>query len=199
MFELQVRPIDNWPRPFTVNRQRGNFTLNYGSIMRSVEKELTKLGAKSAVLLMDLAEDQIRLDGRPKANAKPNHPGVILVVDAGKRGTLRFPCDRYTDWVSNLRAISLHLDALRRIDRYGVSVSGEQYKGWAALESPNGDHWNQTQAMAWLDRLLGPENTHVKVMVDRIRLAEFKTHPDKGGNPADFNKVQTCRKLLLGA
>lgn len=214
MFELQVRPIDHWPRAFTKNRKRGSFTQNYGSIMRALEKELEHLGAKSSVLLVDLREEDIRIDGRPRANAKPSHPGIILVVETRNRGTLRFPCDAYDDWTSNLRAISLHLDALRRIDRYGVSVSGEQYAGWKALPPANGDHRTKDQHAHWLVNFLvkgsdaGAAEARANLLRDvmirndvaesALRDAERKSHPDKGGNASDFHQVQQARKALLG-
>ena len=211
MFELQVRPIDKWPRPFTENRQRGKFTNAYGTIMRGVEKELEYIDARSAVLLMALEPEQIRIDGRPRAGATAKHPGVILVVETDKKGTLRFPCDTYDDWIANIRAISLHLESLRRIDRYGVSVSGEQYTGFAALPSPNGDHRSKEQHAEWIASLLEPNAeraarmtlagliiTHPAHAEAEIRRAESKTHPDKGGNASDFHQVQQARKALLG-
>jgi len=34
-------------------------------------------------------------------------------------------------------------------------------------------------------------------VIGLIREAEFKTHPDKGGSPEDFKKVQLAREVLL--
>jgi hypothetical protein len=200
MFELQVRPLDKWPRTFTADRRRGRFTEAYGIVMADCGRELELMGARSAVMLMALADRDIRIDGRPRAGAKPSHPGVILVVETVQHGTLRFPCDTFDDWLANLRAITLHLKALRAIDRYGVSVSGEQYTGWAALPPPNGDHWTEAEAVRFLASLLGCKESDVTANPDWIiRQAEFKKHPDRDGNVDDFKKVQRARELLLAA
>jgi len=47
---------------------------------------------------------------------------------------LRNVCDE--DWRHNVRSIALGLEALRAVDRYGISRRGEQYAGFrAALAS----------------------------------------------------------------
>lgn len=199
MFELQVRPIDQWPKAFTRDRKRSPFNVGYGTMMTALERELKHMKAKSAVMLMALDEKDIRIDGRPRAGATPRHPGVILVVQTEDRGTLRFPCDTYEHWQVNLRAIGLTLEALRRIDRYGVTTSGEQYTGWKALPPPNGDHWTKEQAAEFITRFLGISTIIAPFEYrEAIRRAELKSHPDRGGNASDFNKVQQARKLLLG-
>lgn len=112
---------------------------------------------------------------------------------------LRYPCDTFDDWQDNVRAIALALEALRTVDRYGVTKRAEQYKGWAALPSPNGDHWGEKEALDFLVQLMGSDARIATPdrLADTIRRAEFKTHPDRGGNPDDFKKVQQARKLLL--
>lgn len=200
IIELQVRPIDEWPRAFTKNRQRARFSAPYGATMQLLDAELRHLRASGVVLLMALKTEDIRLDGRPRSNARADHPGIILCFK-DRTGSKRFPCDKFDRWHDNLRAIALSLEALRTVDRYGVTTHGEQYRGWQALPSPNGDHWDVDQAREWLSEIL-------ELQIDRelrpaalegfLRLAEKKTHPDMGGNASDFHKVQQARKLLLG-
>ncbi len=45
----------------------------------------------------------------------------------------RFPCDRFKHWDDNLRAISLTLERMRAVDRYGVTLNKQQYAGFKAL------------------------------------------------------------------
>src|SRR5690606_24676973 len=66
--------------------------------------------------------------------AKAAHPGVILSFDS-KVGHLSYPCDTFTSWQDNLRAVALALEALRKLDRYGVTKRGEQYRGFLAIEA----------------------------------------------------------------
>lgn len=198
--EFQVRPIDQWPRPLTRDRRRAPFRADYGTTMQQLDRELRLIGAHGIVLLMAYREQDIRLDGRPRASAKPDHPGVIVSF-TNKTGPKRFPCDTFDHWCANLRAIALSLEALRKVDRYGVTSHGEQYRGWQALPPPNGDHWTKAQAHEWLERVLGtaiPTGQPQAAIEHLLREAEKKTHPDAGGNAADFHMVQQARKLLLG-
>ena len=197
VFELQCRPIEKWPREMTRSRKRAPFHATYGATMDLIAKELRMLGAKAPVLLMALDESQIRLDGRPYAKAIPAHPGVILSFTVGKQ-QMQFPCDAFQTWPENLRAIALALEALRKVDRYGVTKQGEQYAGWKALPPPNGDHWTPAAARDFLRTIIGGRVDALPIAA-AIRECEIETHPDRGGNPSDFNKVQTARKLLLGA
>jgi hypothetical protein len=87
------------------------------------------------VIEAQFTEDEIRLDGRPRAGARPAFPGVIVSFDS-KHGPLRFCCDDCVDWMDNVRAIALTMNYLRGADRYGVTKDGEQYKGWKALPPP---------------------------------------------------------------
>src|SRR5690606_5164123 len=77
-------------------------------------------------------EDDIRLDGLPRANARPGHQGVVLAFDS-KYGPLKYATDTFDRWQDNLRAIALGLESLRRVDRYGITKRGEQYTGWRQL------------------------------------------------------------------
>ena len=197
IFELQVEPIDQWPGPMTADRKPSRFRAGYGDTMRLIETELRHLWAKSPVLLMALSREDIRLDGRPRANAKPEHPGVILC--AGTRyGPARWPCDRYTHWGDNLRAIGLSLAALRAVDRYGVTRHGEQYRGWTALPAPgdSGEFSTREAAMEFLRTIIGGRVDVLRID-DALREAEKLTHPDRGGSAEAFKRVQAARRRLL--
>ena len=145
------RPIETWPGPMTAHRVRSPFFASWGSTMKLLERELRFLGAKKVVLQEALLNQDIRLDRKPKANAKAAHPGVILSFDS-KHGPLNYPCDRFDSWDDNVRAIALSLEHLRAVDRYGVTRSGEQYRGWARLPGPNGSAMTLGTALETLSR-----------------------------------------------
>lgn len=196
MFELQVQPIDQWPGPMTADRKPSRFRAGYGDTMSLLEAELRHLNAKAPVLLMALRPEDIRLDGRPRASSRPAHPGVILC--AGTRyGPARWPCDRYTDWSDNLRAIALSLEALRSVDRYGVTRHGEQYRGWTALPAPgdSGEFATRAAAMEFLRTIIGGRVDVLRID-DSLREAEKLTHPDRGGSAEAFKRVQAARRRL---
>lgn len=195
--QVQFEPIDKWPfdKPQSGYRNRSKFKARWSETCQLLERELTKLGCKRLVIQLDCDRSQIRQDGLPRADARAR-PGVIIAFNS-KHGPLRYPCDTFDDWQDNVRAIALALEALRTVDRYGVTKRAEQYKGWQSLPSPNGDHWTPDAARQFLRSLFGEGMHRAASTEELIRLAEFKTHPDRGGNPDDFKKVQQARKLLL--
>lgn len=174
--------------------------------MRLLDRELTHLGARQVVIQLALGEHEIRRDGLPYSNARPEHPGVILTFErqvppskspTGKtrNDTLNFPCDRFTTWQENLRAIALAMDALRRVDRYGVTSHAEQYRGWAHLPPSDGEPRRPivtpTMSVEEAARFVAETNAHdyppqiIIASVDNFRgayrTAAMKLHPDANG------------------
>jgi hypothetical protein len=197
--ELQARPIDKWPREYTKNRKRSQFKAPYGDTMRLLDQELRHLGAKGVVLLMALREQDIRLDGRPKANTSASHPGVILSFET-KNGPMRFPCDKFDRWDDNLRAIALSLEALRKMDRYGVTASGEQYTGWKALPPPASGIHTVSTARATIESVSGKVDwANATTAAAAIRTAIIATHPDSGGDAEKFKAVAAAAKVIQEA
>ena len=130
-------------------------------------------------------------------NARPKNPAVVISFNS-KHGPLRYPCDRFDDWQDNIRAIALSLEALRTVDRYGVTSRAEQYRGWQQLPPPNAaepakEFLTPTEAFVFLKRLV-PDMPNGFTYDELIRAAEKKTHPDLGGDPAMFKRVQAARK-----
>lgn len=134
---LTHRPIKAWPAGW---RDRGRqtpapFRSNYSQTLNLLDHELEMIGARSAQLQIDASERDVRLDGQLRADARVSYPGVILTVETAKRGTLVVQTDRFTTWQDNVRAIALGLEALRKVERYGIADSGQQYAGYRELGS----------------------------------------------------------------
>lgn len=196
----RITAIDVWPGPLTQERRRPPFRLDYARTNRLLERELIHIAASNVALRCAVSPMQIRQDGRLYANAKTAHPGVILCFDSAE-GAMSMPCDTFDEWLANLHAIAVALEDLRRISRYGVgqSVNGHaQYKGWTALAPPI-EQWSKEAAREFLQNLLGMQETPTDdaAIAEMLRRAERQTHPDVGGNPDHFKRVQVARKLLL--
>jgi hypothetical protein len=213
--QLTFRPIEKWPRALTKNRKRSPFSATYNQTFKLLEAELNHLGARNIALQIALRPEDIRLDGQPRANAKPAaHPGVILSFEKfvwsgkynergqrmGKYAPYSMPCDAFTDWESNLRAIALSLEALRKVDRYGVTQSGEQYTGWAALPvaSNSGECEMAAQFMSEHSGvMLAPHNTDADALKRAYRIAASRLHPDApGGSNELFVRLKQAYEVL---
>jgi len=134
MLEARFASIEQWPGvPTSAEaRRRSTFRAGLQKTLVLLDRELRHLDARDVLIQAFLRPDQIRLDGWLRGGAYPQSPGVILSF-TGKAGAVSFPCDTYTSYTDNLRAIGLALTALRAVDRYGVTRNNEQYRGWAKL------------------------------------------------------------------
>ena len=205
---LIARPIDTWPDTLLDDAQRSwsRFDSAWSDTVQLLEREVEMLGGNEVVLQLAITERDCRLDGWIRADAKPTHPGVIVSFDS-KHGPLRYSTDRFKDfagrgWQANVRAIALGLEALRKVDRYGIARSGEQYRGWNALPAATAMPGPLTveSAIAFLhEHAPGVEWDYDQPdQVQRAyRAAAARLHPDRGGDPADFRRLTEARDLLL--
>lgn len=196
---MKVDPIATWPGTLTRNRTPSPFSADLTATLDLLQRELRALGARDVRLQIAVPASQFRLDGYPRATAKPDHPGIILTLQS-KHGPLSYPCDTFTRWQDNLRAIALALEALRKVDRYGVTKRGEQYRGFLALEATSAPAGFATvdQAWEWLLKLNGGDVT----VRDResaravLRAAQRRAHPDHGGDAVTFQRVSLAEALF---
>lgn len=97
---------------------------------------------------------------------------------------LTFHTNAFRDVNANLYAIGKGLEALRMLDRYGVTQTGQQYEGFAQL--PEGNVIDSERG-----RILSEQ-------VGGIKKALRTYHPDNGGNERDFQDVMAY-KTAVGA
>jgi hypothetical protein len=217
---ITYRPIDTWPGTLRTDAQRtaAQFTASWRDTLTILGRELQMLRAQHVVAQLAITERECRLDGQIRADARPGHPGVILAFDS-KHGPLKYATDIYNrgawrreghlpGWQCNVRAIALGLEALRKVDRYGITKRGEQYTGWKALGSgiampaANGHGFATIEdAIAFVhDNAPGVEWDYDKPEdVERaFRAAAKRLHPGAGGDPELFKRLGEARRMLVG-
>jgi hypothetical protein len=178
---VTFRPLE---RPLTCLNRRSPFSANWGVTVRELARELRLHGARLTVLEVDLRERDFRVDGMPRADRSARSPGVRLSFKAtGVPGqpNLLYEAVEFSHWQDNVRALALGLDALRKVDRYGISKRGQQYTGWKALEAGGPD---VARGRELIEELGGPAN------------ALRATHPDTrngGYTDADYQAVLAAR------
>ncbi len=199
----EYRPRGPWIGPATKHPASSHrFRAPWKSTLDLLGRETAALGAPLVVLQVDLASGDVRLDGMLRANASVFTPGVRISFDS-RHGPLTYATDAYDTWQANCRAIGLSLEALRAVDRYGVSRKGEQYTGWAALPagSPAG-HMSADDAARLLAGYAEEGVTAEQVLSDpdvRTRAywrAVKRLHPDRGGDVDTFARLASARELL---
>jgi hypothetical protein len=175
-------PLPVWPyppRPSQVDR----FDSTWDATLDKLELEISRVDGDDVVIGVVASADAISMSGALRYRSKVTYPGAEVSFFKGA-GRVTFHTDAYGSLQSNLRAIALGLEALRAVDRYGITSSGEQYAGFAAL-GPG-----------------GPDPLRGKRLVDEygsIAEALKKTHPDQGGSAAAFADVQAYRQSIGAA
>ena len=205
MIDLRFVPLTAWPSQPTKYREHARFRASYAKTLDLLEDELHKIHAKEITVQAFFALAQIRNDGWPYAKAVPSAPGIILSFRT-KDGALSFPCDRYHTIDDNLRAIALSLEALRAVDRYGVTKRAEQYAGWKQIEAPAANGFATAEdAAAFIIAQADSANPASSIIRDAAlrqnlyRQAARRLHPDAAtGNHELFVKLQQANAMLEG-
>lgn len=219
---LVFRPLGEWPRPKTAHPDRSPFTNGWSDTVTLLEREIGYLILKSkpeVLIQVDAPEGAMTLAGGIRADARVGFHGVMISFES-KYGPQTYLCDKYSTashknsgdspWKDNARAIALGLEALRRIDRYGISTSGQQYTGWKALGAGipmpaaqmtvedaarllfNAATPEAYEIGSWKALLNNPNITNLA-----FKTAAKKIHPDAGGDHALFAKLSEARDILL--
>lgn len=170
------RPLPAWPyseRP----KARARMRMSWDATLDHLEAEIAAVDGSDVVIGVVCGEDQISMSGSLKAGGRVavRHPGAEVSFEKPARARLVFHTDAYGTLAGNLHAIGLGLEALRAVDRYGITSTAEQYAGFQQLGAG------------------GPDPARGRVLVEAaggIRQAQRKHHPDQGGDDRDFVDVQ---------
>jgi hypothetical protein len=146
-----------------------------------LEGELNRLGATDPLLSTNVP---VGPRGMPQSSGpEPRDTGAaVYVTFQGK--PLVFACDKWDRVADNIVAIAQHIDALRRIERYGVGKLDQAFAGYKALP-PSAEDWRI---------VLGVGDYATLDQVDAAFLEKAKTaHPDAGGRHEDMAKLTAAR------
>lgn len=202
---LNVRPLTTWPGELTraSARQSSPFASTLGSTLGKMDVELRALHALGgAVLEVAIPAEHFRIDGRPRAHAVAEHPGVVLSLPKTSQGPLRYATDKFTTWQDNLRAIVLGLEALRKVERYGITKRGEQYAGFRALPATASADMPVTVAATIVaDYAANGYEASGVALDEQVARAAFKVaranvHPDRLGERGPWDMLERAGRAL---
>jgi hypothetical protein len=192
MLRYTVRPLT--PEALTRMSGKGSehspFRSTWSATEQLLDREVRALGGRNVVIMADCSEADLRLDGQLRANARPATPRCAVAFES-RKGPLMFACGRYRTWQDNVRAIALGLEALRKIDRYGIVATDEQYTGFRAIGTGQHPDWAETLATY---SGLSPEQV-IEDVTFAYRRAARATHPDTGGTHEAYIAVKQAFDL----
>jgi hypothetical protein len=186
---------EGWKRTPQWKRDRSRFGRHLTIYVASqdVLEELRRLGASQTVLSTNL---RVRSDGIPYSGQKiPADTGVAVWFKLGGEQRV-LACDRWLRIEENLRAIALHIQALRGMDRWGVGNVAQAFAGFTALPERAG-------GLAWWEVLgYDPEPENLRAITaaeieERFRKLALVHHPDRGGNAEKWHELQEARAQAL--
>lgn len=223
-----TRPLSDrtWLRP-RPERATSQFKVTWTAALDLLDRELFMLDGAELVIEVDVREQDLRLDGTLRANARADQPAVIVAFTS-KHGPLLYRSDQYSGapsyrrggmqepWQHNVYAVALTLEALRAVDRYGAARSGEQYRGYRQIgsgtaivtEPPMTDDLATSLLLRAFDPTSGNPDRHAAALAagrldlaDIIRRAQRNTHPDTRHQlvTVTFDEVQRAAAHLRGA
>lgn len=164
-----------WPQGFqrTESPQKSRFSSSFTTTRNNIVKNIKLMGGTLPIISSNIP---LRRDGLPYSGmAQPNDRGVAVYF-IWKKEQRVLACDRWNKVEDNLHAIELALEAMRGLDRWGVSQIMERaFQGFTALPPPESEqNW-------W--EILGVSRNCSKLHAEEAYKTKIKSaHPDMGGS-----------------
>lgn len=156
-----------------------------------LQAELDRLGARNVTLSTNVS---LRLDGRPRSDENPSDPGAAVYFAFRAKPTV-LACDRYRSVAENIAAIAAHIDALRRIERYGVGTIEQALSGYKALPADTAADWRMV-LFGVKDCRVGVEDVQAAYRARARELHPDITHDD-GAAMAHLNRARDYALMEL--
>lgn len=188
---MEAFPLD-WPLGYkrtkypTRSRFKGN---TFGRCRDFIINEIKRFNGNNVIISTNIP---LRNDGLPYATFKtPEDKGVAVFFEINKKQYV-FCCDKWDRIEDNLHAIGMTIEAMRGIDRWGVSEMIERsFSGFAALPEP-------TQARKdWWDVLSIKSNAGISDIKQAYRDKVKLVHPDSGGSNEEFIELQQAYERAI--
>lgn len=188
---------DGWGRLKSYQRKRATFTRNKRELTISdavtrVREELGRMAIRDDDLVVS-TNLELRMDGWPKSGQRePSDPGAAVYWRDKAKNTRCMAIDRYDRVADNLAAIAATLDAMRAIERHGgAEILNRAFTGFTAIEHEARQHWSEVLGV--------PRNACREEIDTAHRRLRSQHHPDKGGSPEQFQRIQQAYAEATGA
>ncbi len=181
-----------WPEGYkrTQRPQSSRFgKLSLYQARNDLKDEVRRLGGQNLVISTNM---RTRADGDVYSNAREPDDAGVAVYFGLKGKPVCFACDRWRTVKENTWAIAKTIDAMRGIDRWGVSeLLDRMFKGFLALPATIGREWWEVLGLT------------AAATIEDIRTAyrrkSLESHPDRGGSTEAAAEVNTAYQRALEA
>lgn len=177
-------PHDREPYP-------GGFRVTRSTAFGNVLDELHKWDGVTDVQLDSGAEHQKQNPNKPYARASFDDPGVV--VRFNKDGEdMAAACDRWDNPRDNAQDLYHYLHETRMQEQRGTVTAQSEYE---KLRLPSGDAEAAdppAHVVLGVEREASPEAVR-EAYRERVK----EVHPDRGGDPAAFQRLQRAKDRLL--
>lgn len=179
----------HWPVGYkrTKNRSSSRFKQTGENAQIHLRNEIHRLGANNLIVSTNC---QIRNDGYVYSDmsmAKLPDPGVAIYFNY-KGKDVSMCCDTYLTVCENIYALAKGIEAIRAIERYGISEFMERaFTGFKELPASS-----QVELPNWWDILEVKPTATLDDVKEAYRRLAIRYHPDKPGtgNAEKFIQVQ---------
>jgi hypothetical protein len=183
-----------WVRTQSHKRKRAQFTsgssfdrrVTLAVAIDRLERQLAMMGARNPTMSTNV---RLGMRGQPLSNqSEPTDPGAAVYFPFKGKATV-LACDKYNRVADNVAAIAAHVDALRRIERYGVGTIEQALAGYKALPSDTAADWRSVFGF-------GKDQVVTTAMLDTaFKEAARLHHPDRGGSEDKMSQVNRAREF----
>lgn len=188
--------IPNKPRTPLTQRKRAQFQVSFAKARDDLLIELKRLNATNIVISSNVPTRQ---DGLPYANFRnPDDPGVAVYFSSFKKD-YALGCDCWDRVKDNLRAIGKHIEALRGIERWGVSSVEEAISPFLLPTASPTYHQNgQNEGeLSWWTVLNVSPNASLEEIKAAYRALSRTAHPDAGGDREAWERLVKAYEQAL--
>lgn len=182
---IEAYPL-HWPagRERTRRPKSSNFRTAFAKARDNTLAEIQRFGGKLPIISTNL---ELRRDGIPYANRPQPADRGVAVYFTWQGEQYCFACDTYDRIEDNMHAIGKTIEAMRAIERWGASDAMRRaFSGFKELPTGYGELDNPFEVL----------NVDKNDPYDVVRKAYRELckvhHPDVGGNPDEFRRVQTA-------
>jgi hypothetical protein len=183
-----------WPEGYKRTRSRiqSRFKVTMDHAQRYLHLEIKRLGGLDLIISTNIP---VRQDGMLYSDwmkRKIDDPGVAIYFKY-KGKDISMCCDQYEKIWENVYALGKGIEALRGMERWGVSDFLERaFTGFTALPEAK-------STQIWWVVLEVPESANAVQIEQAFRSKAHLCHPDKGGTTDDFNRISEARKQGLAS